>query len=99
MKTGINIIIGLVVLMMFLFVSGTIYTIDETQQVVITQFGEPMGEPIKEAGLYVKTPFIQQANYFEKRLLQWDGNPNQIPTKDKRYIWVDTTARWICSMD
>ncbi len=94
MKTGISIIIGLVVLVMFLFVSGAIYTIDETQQVVITQFGKPIGRPITQAGLYFKTPFIRQANYFEKRILQWDGNPNQIPTKDKRYIWVDTTARW-----
>ncbi|MEE8317739.1 MAG: protease modulator HflC [Candidatus Omnitrophota bacterium] len=94
MKIIINILIGALALVIVAFLSGTLYTIDETQQVVITQFGEPMGEPIKEAGLYVKTPFIQQANYFEKRLLQWDGNPNQIPTKDKRYIWVDTTARW-----
>ena len=94
MKTGINIIIGLVVLVMFLFVSGAIYTIDETQQVVITQFGEPIGKPITQAGLYFKTPFIRQANYFEKRILQWDGDPNEVPTKDKRYIWVDTTARW-----
>ncbi|MBU1061421.1 MAG: protease modulator HflC [Candidatus Omnitrophica bacterium] len=94
MKTAINILIGIFVLIMVFFLSGTIYTVDETQQVVITQFGEPIGEPITEAGLYFKVPFIRQANYFEKRLLQWDGNPNQIPTKDKRYIWVDTTARW-----
>jgi membrane protease subunit HflC len=77
-----------------LMISGAIYTVDETQQVVITQFGEPMGDPITKAGLHFKMPFIQQANYFEKRILDWDGNPNQIPTKDKRYIWVDTTARW-----
>ena len=94
MKGVINIFIGMLVLAMVAFLSGALYIVDETQQVVITQFGEPMGEPIKDAGLYFKTPFIQQANYFEKRLLQWDGNPNQIPTKDKRYIWVDTTARW-----
>ncbi|MBU1852413.1 MAG: protease modulator HflC [Candidatus Omnitrophica bacterium] len=94
MKPVINILIGIFVLIMVFFLSGTIYTVDETQQVVITQFGEPIGESITEAGLYFKVPFIRQANYFEKRLLQWDGNPNQIPTKDKRYIWVDTTARW-----
>jgi len=94
MKPAINILIGILVVVMLLFLSGALYTIDETQQVVITQFGEPIGEPITKAGLYFKTPFIRQANYFEKRLLQWDGNPNQIPTKDKRYIWVDTTARW-----
>ena len=53
-----------------------------------------MGDPITNAGLHFKMPFIQQANYFEKRILEWDGTPNQIPTKDKKYIWVDTTARW-----
>ena len=94
MKKLINILIGIVVAMVLLFASGALYTVDETQQVVITQFGEPMGETITKAGLHFKAPFIQQANYFEKRILQWDGNPNQIPTKDKRYIWVDTTARW-----
>lgn len=78
----------------FIVISGAIYTVSETQQVVITQFGQPIGEPIKTAGLHFKTPFIQKANYFEKRILEWDGSPNQIPTKDKRYIWVDTTARW-----
>ena len=94
MKTLINISLGMLILAILAFLSGALYTIDETQQAVITQFGEPIGEPITHAGLYFKLPFIQQANYFEKRLLQWDGNPNQIPTKDKRYIWVDTTARW-----
>ncbi len=75
-------------------VSGALYTVDETKQVVITQFGEPIGEPIKDAGLHIKIPFIQVANYFDKRVLPWDGDPNQIPTKDKKYIFVDTTARW-----
>ena len=82
------IIIGLIIL------GGTLYTVDQTQQVIITQFGEPIGEPIIRAGLHVKKPFIQKVNYFEKRLLAWDGLPTQVPTKDKRYIWVDTTARW-----
>ncbi len=94
MKLFINIAIGLFVLVMLFFVSGALYIVDETQQVVITQFGKPVGDPAIKAGLYFKLPFIQHANYFDKRLLQWDGNPNQIPTKDKRYIWVDTTARW-----
>lgn len=94
MKKFVNIAISILALAMLLFLSGVVYIVDETQQVVITQFGEPIGDPITEAGLYFKVPFIRQANYFEKRLLQWDGNPNQIPTKDKRYIWVDTTARW-----
>jgi len=86
--------IAILAILGFMVISGAIYTVDETQQVVITQFGQPIGEPIKTAGLRFKTPFIQKANYFEKRILEWDGSPNQIPTKDKRYIWVDTTARW-----
>ena len=94
MKLFVNITIGLFVLVMLFFMSGALYIVDETQQVVVTQFGKPVGDPAIKAGLYFKLPFIQHANYFDKRLLQWDGSPNQIPTKDKRYIWVDTTARW-----
>lgn len=98
MKRTILKIIGIVVVIaavvILAFVSGVIYVIDETQQVVITQFGKPVGKPIISAGLHFKKPLIQQAHYFEKRLLEWDGDPNQIPTKDKKYIWVDTVARW-----
>ncbi len=94
MRQTISIVIGIIVLVAFLAASGALYTIDETQQVVITQFGQPIGKPITQSGLHFKVPFIQQANYIEKRILEWDGNPNQIPTKDKKYIWVDTTARW-----
>ncbi|PIQ88422.1 MAG: HflC protein [Candidatus Omnitrophica bacterium CG11_big_fil_rev_8_21_14_0_20_42_13] len=86
-------LVSLVFILLVLF-SGVVYVVDETKQVVITQFGEPVGSPISNAGLYFKIPFIQQANYFEKRLLEWDGDPNQIPTRDKKYIWVDTYARW-----
>lgn len=85
---GVLIILGLIVL------GSALYTVDETEQVIITQFGEPVGPVIKEPGLHVKVPFIQKVNTFEKRFLEWDGSPNQIPTKDKRYIWVDTYARW-----
>lgn len=85
---AVVVIIGLIIL------SGSLYTVKEGWQVVITQFGEPIGEPITQAGLYLKKPFIQKVNYFEKRLLTWDGSPTQIPTQDKKYIWVDTTARW-----
>jgi membrane protease subunit HflC len=74
--------------------TGAFYLVNEWEQVVITQFGKPVGEPIKDAGLNFKIPFIQAVNRFEKRLLNWDGSPNQIPTKDKKLIWVDTTARW-----
>ena len=92
---GVIITIGVIALLwVFLLASGVFFIVDETQQVVITQFGKPVGDPIKEAGLEVKIPFIQKANYFDRRLLEWDGSPDQIPTKDKKYIWVDTTARW-----
>jgi len=85
---------GVVLLVTLFFASGALFIVQETQQVVITQFGQPIGKPIVAAGLHFKLPFIQRAHYFEKRLLEWDGDPNQIPTKDKKYIWVDTTARW-----
>jgi membrane protease subunit HflC len=75
-------------------IGGTFYTVNEAEQVIVTQFGKPVGKPITEPGLHMKLPFIQEANYFEKRFLAWDGDPNQIPTKDKRFIWVDTYARW-----
>jgi membrane protease subunit HflC len=85
------VVVGLVLL---LVLSGTLYVVDETQQVVITQFGEPVGDPITTPGLKVKVPFVQKANYFDKRFLEWDGDSNQLPTKDKRFIHVDTYARW-----
>ena len=85
---------GVIVLFVIIMLSNGFYSVGETQQVVITQFGEPVGGPIKEAGLHWKIPFIQTAHFFEKRILAWDGDPNQIPTKDKKYIWVDLTARW-----
>jgi len=76
------------------FIIGAIYVVSEINQAVITQFGKPVGDPVTEAGLHFKIPFIQQIHYFDKRLLDWDGDPNQIPTRDKKYIWVDATARW-----
>jgi membrane protease subunit HflC len=75
-------------------VFASAYVVDETEQVVVTQFGRVVGEPKQEPGLYFKIPFIQNTNYFPKNLLQWDGDPGQIPTLDKTYIWVDTFARW-----
>ena len=94
MKKLLNIFIALIILIVLMAVSGVMYVVDETKQVVITQFGKPVGNPITTAGLHFKKPFIQKVRYFEKRLLEWDGDPNQIPTKDKKYIWVDTIARW-----
>ena len=70
------------------------YVVTETEQAVMPQFGEPVGGPIQKAGLYWKTPFIQHVNSFDKRILEWDGYPSEIPTKDKKFIWVDVTARW-----
>ena len=70
------------------------YTVDETEQVIITQFGRIVGTPKTDPGLRFKLPFIQHANYFAKNLLDWDGDPGQIPTLDKTFIWVDTFARW-----
>jgi membrane protease subunit HflC len=94
LKPIISVFVALVILVILAFMSGIVYVIDETKQVVITQFGKPVGRPITVAGLHFKKPLIQQAHYFEKRVLAWDGDPNQIPTKDKKYIWVDTYARW-----
>ncbi len=90
-----NIIFQLVVVIIALIVIiDTIYKVKETEQVVITQFGKPIGKAKITPGLKIKVPFIQKTNYFEKRYLEWDGDPNQVPTKDKKFIFVDTYARW-----
>ncbi len=89
-----SILLLIVIIGAISLIGGAFYTVNETEQVVITQFGKPVGAPITEPGLHLKVPFIQQANYFEKRFLAWDGEPSQVPTKDKRFIWVDTYARW-----
>jgi modulator of FtsH protease HflC len=88
--------LGLVAAAFFglLALASSLYTISETEQAIITQFGEPVGTPKTDPGLYIKVPFIQQVHTFEKRWLEWSGDPNQIPTKDKKYIWVDTYTRW-----
>lgn len=88
-------ILGLVVLIVIIvLLSKPFYVLDETEQAVITQFGRPIGEPITQAGLHFKKPFIQKVHLFDKRILEWDGEASQIPTKDKKYIWLDTMARW-----
>jgi membrane protease subunit HflC len=87
-----TLIIPFVIVLIVLYASY--YIVDETEQVVITQFGRPIGEPKKEPGLYFKIPIIRKANYFAKILLEWDGDPGKIPTLDKTFIWVDTFARW-----
>ena len=73
---------------------GAFYTVSEIKQVIITQFGKPVGEPVTSAGLKMKIPFIQDVNVIDKRILEWDGNPSDMPTKDKLYISVDMFARW-----
>ena len=94
-KLIIPLIIAIVVLFVVVgLIGGGVYVIDETQQVVKTRFGKPVGKPIADSGLHFKVPFIDVARYFEKRILRWDGSPDQMPTKDKRYIYIDTTARW-----
>jgi membrane protease subunit HflC len=87
-------VLAVAALVAFVFLSSTLYTVLETEQVVITQFGKPVGKPITTPGLKVKVPFVQKVHAFEKRFLEWAGDPNQIPTKDKRFIWVDCYARW-----
>src|ERR1700674_3552603 len=83
-----------VVLVLFLILSGSFYTVNQTEQVIITQFGEPVGDPITSPGLHFKLPLVQSVNSLEKRFLEWDGAPVAIPTRDKTYIHVDTFARW-----
>ncbi len=83
-----------IVLLIVAALGGAFYKVEEWQQVIITQFGRPVGDPVTSPGLKIKTPFMQTANFFEKRFLEWDGDPNQVTTKDKRFIWVDTYARW-----
>src|SRR6201982_1930292 len=83
-----------VALVLFLVFSGAFYTIDQTEQVIITQFGQPVGDPITEPGLHFKIPFVQNVNSLDKRFLEWDGAPVAIPTRDKTYIHVDAFARW-----
>ena len=88
------IILGILAFVVLIIISSAAFVVTETEQVIITQFGKPVGEPINSPGIKFKLPFIQDANFFEKRFLEWDGDPNQVPTKDKRFIWVDTYARW-----
>ncbi|HKL48885.1 MAG TPA: protease modulator HflC [Desulfuromonadales bacterium] len=90
MKKTILIVVAAIALLVLV---NAVYVVPEGQQAIITQFGAPVGE-VKYAGLHFKTPVIQDVRRFERRILKWDGDPNQIPTKDKRFIWIDTTARW-----
>lgn len=90
MRTAVVIVVAVIVLVLF----SSMYVVREYEQVIITQFGKPIGDPKDTPGLKFKIPLIQRAHRFEKRFLEWDGDPNQLPTKDKRFIWVDMYARW-----
>src|SRR5947207_11879515 len=89
--TLISITLAIVILWTLL---GCFFAVYQTEQVIITQFGKPIGEPIEEPGLHFKLPIIQDVNRIDKRFLEWDGSPVAIPTRDKTYIHVDTFARW-----
>jgi len=90
LKTWVIAISAVIVIVLY---SG-LYTLEEGRQAIVVQFGRPVGEPVTDAGLHMKLPFVQEVRRFEKRLLVWDGDPNQVPTKGREFIWVDTTARW-----
>jgi len=88
-----KLLIPLVVLVALVLFSS-MYVIEEPHQAIVTQFGKPMGDPIDTPGLKFKIPFAQKVHRFDKRFLEWDGDANQLPTRDKRFIWVNTYARW-----
>jgi len=94
MKQASLLVVVILALLVVAGLGGAFFVVNEAQQVIITQFGKPVGEPITTPGLKVKMPFLQKANFFEKRFLEWDGDPNEVPTRDKRFIFVDTYARW-----
>lgn len=87
-------IIYFVIFVVAILAYSSFFIVTEGRQAIVTQFGKPVGDPISKAGVYFKIPFMQQPRFVDKRILTWDGYPNQIPTKDKKYIEVDTTARW-----
>jgi modulator of FtsH protease HflC len=89
-----NILIILLAIAVISVTFSGVFILDETQQAIVTQFGKPVGEPRTEPGMNFKVPFIQKVQYFDKRFLEWDGDVNQVPTKDKTFILVDTYARW-----
>jgi len=93
-KNVLGIIIVVALFVAALTLTGALFVVNEVQQVILTQFGRPVGDPIVEPGIHFKIPYMQTANYFDKRYLEWDGAANQIPTKDKKFIWVDSYARW-----
>lgn len=94
MKHAKGIILAVVGVVLFLTAIDGFYIVHETEQVIVTQFGDPVGDAVVDPGLKFKIPFVQAANFFDKRYLEWDGDRNQIPTRDKKFIFVDSYARW-----
>ena len=88
-----KVIFIIVILVVIVALNNALFVVSEGQQAIVTQFGAPVADA-RHAGLNFKLPFAQKVKYFEQRIMKWDGDPNQIPTKDKKFIWVDTTARW-----
>lgn len=89
-ETSLLIVLAIIALLAY----TSVFILDETQQAIITQFGKPVGQPRTEPGMNFKIPFIQKVQFFDKRYLEWDGDANQVPTKDKKFIFVDSYARW-----
>lgn len=94
MKNVRNRVLIAIAFIILILAYSSAFIVNETEQVIITQFGKPVRDPIIIPGIHFKIPFVQTANFFDKRFLEWDGDPNQVPTQDKRFIWVDTYARW-----
>jgi len=93
MKTS-KLIIAIISFVAFIVAANSFFILDETEQAIVTQFGKPVGEPRTEPGPNFKVPFLQKVSYFDKRYLEWDGDANQVPTRDKKFIFVDSYARW-----
>lgn len=91
---GRNIFLIILAIVLLIVVSSSVFILDETQQAIVTQFGKPVGGPRTEPGINFKMPLVQKVQFFDKRFLAWDGDPNQVPTEDKKFIFVDTYARW-----
>ena len=89
-----SVLITVFIFVIVLIFGGAFYIVNESEQVVITQFGKPVGNPITSPGLKLKKPFLETANYFDKRFIAWDGEPKQVSTRDKRFININTYARW-----
>ena len=94
MKEISLLLVAIFVLLAIATIGGAFFVVNEAQQVIITQFGKPVGEPVTDAGMHFKIPFIQEVNRIDKRILEWDGQRTEMPTRDKLYISVDTFGRW-----